>query len=109
MVDVIAWKLSVHKKNPADGFSATSAGFGARWPEGTTVSFSNRIQGHRDLWPTACPGNAFYPRLQELRDTVQPKVGWDGPVATTTTTTTTTAPPTTTTTVAKVGARPRRW
>jgi len=104
MVDLIAWKLSVHRKNPADGFSATSAGFGSRWPAGTSVSFASRIQGHRDLWATACPGNAFYPRLQELRDAVQPKVGWDGPVATTTTTTTTTtAPPTTTTTAVPLG------
>lgn len=92
MVDLVVWKLSVHKKNPADGFSATSAGFGARWPAGTTVSFPNRIVGHRDLWPTACPGDAFYPRLPELRAEVQPRVGWEGPVATTTT-----APPTSTT------------
>lgn len=100
LVDLIAWKLSVHKKNPADGFSATSAGFGARWPEGTTVSFPNRIVGHTDLWPTACPGANMYSRLAELRAAVQPKVGWvTDPVVTTTTvpdtaatTTTTTAP-----------------
>ena len=90
LVNLIAWKMSVHKKNPADGFSATSAGFGALWPAGTVVSFPNRIQGHRDLWPTACPGDAFYPRLQELRDAVQPGVGWEGPVVTTTSPTSTT-------------------
>jgi hypothetical protein len=92
MVDLIAWKLSVHKKNPADGFVATSAGFGARWPAGTIVSFPNRIVGHRDLWPTACPGDALYPRLGELRNAVQPKVGWEVPTTTSTTTTTTTLP-----------------
>ncbi len=100
MVDLLAWKLSVHKKNPADGFSATSAGFGARWPEGTTVSFPNRITGHRDLWPTECPGANMYSRLQELQNAVQPKVGWEGPVATTTTSTPTSSTPTTSTTVA---------
>ncbi|MFM8302871.1 MAG: N-acetylmuramoyl-L-alanine amidase [Actinomycetota bacterium] len=76
LVDLLAWKLSVHTKNPADGFTATSAGYGARWPAGTTVSFPNRIVNHRDLWPTACPGDAFAPRLDELRTAVQPKVGW---------------------------------
>jgi hypothetical protein len=98
LVDLLAWKLSVHKKNPTGGFSAVSAGFGARWPAGTPVSFPNRIVGHIDLWPTACPGAAMYGRMGELRNAVQPKVGWDSPVATTTTTTTTTSPTTTTTT-----------
>jgi uncharacterized protein with LGFP repeats len=90
LVDLSAWKLAVHKKNPADGFTATSAGAGARWPEGTSVSFPNRIVGHRDLWPTACPGDAFYPRLPELRTVVQPKVGWDAAAPTTAAPTTTT-------------------
>jgi len=91
LVDLIAWKLSLHMRNPADGFQAESAGFGARWPAGTVVSFPNRIVGHTDLWPTACPGAAFYPRLAELRAAVQPKVGWDLPPTTTTTSTTTTS------------------
>ena len=38
----------------------------------------NAIVGHRDLWPTACPGDAFYPRLGELRNAVQPRIGWEG-------------------------------
>lgn len=95
LVDLIAWKLSVHKKNPADGFTATSGGAGSRWPEGTTVSFPNRIVGHIDLWPTACPGANMYSRMAELRNAVQPKVGWDGPVGTTTTTSTSTTTTTT--------------
>lgn len=104
MVDLVTWKLSLHHLDPASGFSAVSNGFGARWPAGTKVSFPNRIVGHRDLWPTACPGDAFYPRLPELRAAVQPRVGWqDGappppPLGPPTSTTTTLAPPTTTTT-----------
>lgn len=97
MVDLIAWKLSVHLIDPASGFFAVSRGGGSRYPAGEVAAFPNRIVGHRDLWATACPGDAFYPRLPALRAAVQPKVGWD-PNAPPTTTTTTTAPTTTTTT-----------
>jgi len=78
MVSVLAWKLSLHHVDPSKGFTATSGGAGARWPAGTVVSFPNAIVGHRDLWPTACPGDAFYPRLGELRNAVQPQIGWEG-------------------------------
>jgi uncharacterized protein with LGFP repeats len=78
MVSLLAWKLSLHHVDPSKGFTATSAGAGARWPAGTVVSFPNAIVGHRDLWPTECPGNAFFPRLGELRDAVQPQIGWEG-------------------------------
>ncbi len=80
LVDLLAWKASVHRRDPATGFSTTSAGSGgARWPAGTPVSFPNRIVGHRDLGFTACPGDVFYPRLAALRAAVQPRVGWLGP------------------------------
>jgi uncharacterized protein with LGFP repeats len=83
LVDLLAWKLSVHKVDPSRGFTATSGGGGSRWPAGTVVSFPNAIVGHRDLWPTACPGDALYPRLPELRGAVQPGIGWPGgPIAT---------------------------
>ena len=78
MVSLLAWKLSIHHVDPSKGFTATSGGAGARWPAGTVVSFPNAIVGHRDLWPTACPGDAFYPRLGELRNAVQPQVAWEG-------------------------------
>jgi hypothetical protein len=77
MVSLLDWKLSLHHVDPVMGFTATSGGAGARWPAGTVVSFPNAIVGHRDLWPTACPGDAFYPRLGELRDAVEPGIGWD--------------------------------
>jgi hypothetical protein len=37
-----------------------------RWPAGTAVS-TPTIAGHRDLSYTACPGDAFYPLLPEIR------------------------------------------
>jgi hypothetical protein len=83
MVSLLAWKLSLHHVDPSKGFTATSGGAGARWPAGTVVSFPNAIVGHRDLWPTACPGDAFYPRMGELRNAVQPQIGWDGSTVTT--------------------------
>lgn len=92
MLNLLAWKLSVHKVDPNLGFTTTSNGGGSRWPEGTVVSFPSAIIGHRDVWATACPGNAFYPRMAELRAAVQPKIGWDTTAPTTTTTTTTIAP-----------------
>jgi hypothetical protein len=78
MVGLLAWKLSLHHVDPSKGFTATSGGAGARWPAGTVVSFPNAIVGHRDLWPTECPGNALFPRLGELRAAVQPQIGWEG-------------------------------
>ncbi|MGH8791268.1 MAG: peptidoglycan recognition protein family protein [Stackebrandtia sp.] len=36
---------------------------------------ANDIFGHRDFNSTACPGNAFYPRLPELRDAVRAIIG----------------------------------
>jgi hypothetical protein len=79
MVNLLAWKLSVHNVDPMLGFTTTSNGGGSRWPAGTVVSFPSAIVGHRDLWPTECPGDAFYPRLGELRQAVQPKIGFDPP------------------------------
>ncbi|MGO3846495.1 peptidoglycan recognition protein family protein [Agrococcus casei] len=35
----------------------------------------NSIKGHRDFGSTSCPGDAFYPRLQELRNAVSEVLG----------------------------------
>jgi uncharacterized protein with LGFP repeats len=99
MVNLLAWKLSVHQVNPQLGFSTNSNGGGSHWPAGTPVGFGNAIIGHRDVWPTACPGNAFYPRMGELQAAVQPRVGWAPPAVPVSgpppaPTTTTTTPPT---------------
>ena len=34
------------------------------------------IAGHRDCLSTACPGNAFYPRLPAIRDKVLQRIGF---------------------------------
>lgn len=98
LVSLLAWKLSVHHVNPSLGFTTTAGSFsGSRFPAGASVSMPNAIIGHQDVDFTECPGAAFYPRLGELRNAVQPRVGWAAPVTTTTSTTSTT---TTTTTAA---------
>ena len=91
LVNLLAWKLSVHHIDPSRGFTTTAGNFsGSKFPAGQVVSFPNTIVGHRDVDFTECPGDAFYPRLQELRTAVQPKVGWGDPLTTTTTSTSTT-------------------
>lgn len=83
MVNLLAWKFSVHKVNPSAGFTTTSNGGGSRWPAGTVVSFPNALIAHRDVWPTLDPAD-LYPRMDELRAAVQAKVGWDTSPTTTT-------------------------
>lgn len=40
---------------------------------------ASAIRGHRDFNSTACPGDAFYPRLQELRNAVAARLGGSAP------------------------------
>jgi hypothetical protein len=63
LVRLLSWKLAVHKVDPAQPIGLTSRGGGSRWPAGTKIPFANRIMGHRDLWPTECPGNAVYAQM----------------------------------------------
>lgn len=94
LVDLLAWKLSVHKVDPSKGFTTTAGSFsGSRFPAGASVSMPNAIIGHRDVDATECPGDAFAPRLDELRNAVQPRIGWgETPTTTTGPAPTTTAP-----------------
>jgi N-acetylmuramoyl-L-alanine amidase len=39
----------------------------------------NALSGHRDCFPTECPGNRLYVRLPGLRETVAAQIGPDGP------------------------------
>jgi hypothetical protein len=59
----------------------TSRGGGSRWPEGTKLLFANRFFGHRDLWATACPGNAFFGQLGPDQRTLVDAVKAKQPVA----------------------------
>ncbi|MGI8633110.1 MAG: N-acetylmuramoyl-L-alanine amidase [Solirubrobacterales bacterium] len=64
---LLAWKLSLHGV-PVEGTVTVTSGGGSmnRYPSGRKVSLS-RISGHRDGDSTACPGNALYAQLPEIR------------------------------------------
>lgn len=71
LVDLLAWKLSIHRINPYVPVPVY----------GTTVPF---IIGHRDAGAlsgdaTACPGDAGYAVLPWLRGTVAPRVSFGNP------------------------------
>ena len=58
-----------------DAWGTTSNGGGSNWAAGTPVSFSSPVIAHRDVWPTACNGEAFYPMLPGMRADVIARVG----------------------------------
>lgn len=62
---LLAWKMDLHHIPPNGRVAMTSAG-NERYDEGDTVYF-NRISGHRDAKPTACPGTYLYRRLSTMR------------------------------------------
>jgi hypothetical protein len=64
---LLAWKLAIHGAPVAGQVTVTSGGGGTnRFKAGTAVTFE-RISGHRDGCATACPGNALYAQLPEIR------------------------------------------
>ena len=75
LVKLLRWRLSIAGVDPSKPFStrAASSPCGCvRWADGTIVTFPNAILGHRDFDFTSCPGDAFYPRMGELRAAVSP-------------------------------------
>jgi N-acetylmuramoyl-L-alanine amidase len=65
--DYIRWKLAVHGQPLSGPVSLTSAGGPAsRYPAGTQVTV-DRVLGHRDTGKTACPGDALYAQLDDIR------------------------------------------
>ena len=101
LVNLLRWRLSVAGVDPSKPFStrAQSSPCGCvRWADGTIVTFPVSILAHRDLDFTSCPGDAFFPRMDQLRSAV--KAGMSAPTPPTTkplVTTTSTKPPVTTT------------
>ena len=68
--DLLAWKLSLHGRDPQGTTVLTSGGgSSSRYPAGTNVRV-NVIAGHRETNSTACPGDAAYSRLPALRRAV---------------------------------------
>ncbi|MFL5839860.1 MAG: N-acetylmuramoyl-L-alanine amidase, partial [Thermoleophilaceae bacterium] len=70
MARLIRWKLPLHGA-PTQGTVTLTSGGGSlnRYPSGTAVTM-DRISGHRDGDNTACPGNALYAQLPDLRGRV---------------------------------------
>ncbi|MEQ1788394.1 MAG: N-acetylmuramoyl-L-alanine amidase, partial [Acidimicrobiales bacterium] len=62
---VIAWKLALHRVDPASTVPFTSAG-SAKYAAGVTVTLP-RIVGHRDVQSTDCPGLQLYRKLGTIR------------------------------------------
>ena len=68
--DYIRWKLTVHGQPLSGPVTLTSAGGPeSRYPAGTHVTV-DRVLGHRDTGKTACPGNALYAQLDQIRSLV---------------------------------------
>lgn len=64
---LVAWKLALHGIRPDDTVVLESAGGAAnRYERGRRVRF-HTVSGHRDGDHTACPGNALYAQLPDLR------------------------------------------
>jgi N-acetylmuramoyl-L-alanine amidase len=63
---LLAWRLDVAHVDPASSSMITSGG-NAKIRAGAGV-YLRAISGHRDAGFTACPGNALYARLGQLRE-----------------------------------------
>jgi hypothetical protein len=67
ITQLLGWKLPLHGVPCEGGLTIVSGGGSLnRYPSGTPVAMQ-RISGHRDGDATACPGDALYAQLPELR------------------------------------------
>lgn len=67
LVMVLAWLADRYAIDITPGATASFVSRGSqRWPAGTPVE-TYTISGHRDMSYTACPGDALYPMLPEIR------------------------------------------
>ncbi|AIR96202.1 N-acetylmuramoyl-L-alanine amidase [Streptomyces glaucescens] len=63
---VAAWKLGLHGYDAAGTVVLTAAADNGKYTKGQKVTL-NRISGHRDGYPTECPGNNLYADLPAIR------------------------------------------
>jgi flagellar hook assembly protein FlgD len=68
LVSLIAWRLDLAHVDPLSSVVRISAG-NPRYPPGRAVTLK-AISGHRDVYPTSCPGASLYPQLPAIRSTV---------------------------------------
>ncbi|MGI8663436.1 MAG: N-acetylmuramoyl-L-alanine amidase [Acidimicrobiales bacterium] len=67
IAQLLAWKLAISYVDPHGTSQLRSAGYdGSPYPAGTIATFANVI-GHRDAFPTACPGEFLYADLDAIR------------------------------------------
>src|SRR6476646_4289916 len=68
LVSLIAWRLDLAHVDPLSKVVRVSAG-NPRYAAGTSVTL-NAISGHRDVYPTSCPGANLYAQLPSIRTAV---------------------------------------
>jgi hypothetical protein len=68
LVSLIAWRLDLAHVDPVSRVVRISAG-NPRYPAGKAVTL-RAISGHRDAYPTSCPGASLYSQLLSLRSRV---------------------------------------
>ncbi len=68
LVSLIAWRLDLAHVDPLSKVVRVSAG-NSRYPAGRAVTL-NAISGHRDVYPTSCPGARLYALLPSIRAAV---------------------------------------
>src|SRR3954470_11246880 len=68
LVNLIAWRLALAHVDPLSKLVRVSAG-NPRYSAGTAVTL-NAVSGHRDVYPTSCPGANLYARLGPIRSEV---------------------------------------
>jgi hypothetical protein len=68
LVSLLAWRLDLAHVDPVSRVVRVSTG-NPRYPPGTAVTL-NAISGHRDTYPTSCPGTNLYAQLPAIRRAV---------------------------------------
>jgi flagellar hook assembly protein FlgD len=68
LVSLIAWRLDYAHVDPLSSVVRVSSG-NPRYPAGRAVTLK-AISGHRDVYPTSCPGNGVYAQLPSIRTAV---------------------------------------
>jgi hypothetical protein len=68
LVSLLAWRLDLAHVDPNSRVVRVSTG-NPRYPPGTAVTL-NAVSGHRDTYPTSCPGTSLYAQLPAIRTAV---------------------------------------
>jgi hypothetical protein len=76
LVSLLAWRLDLAHLDPLSRVTRISAG-NPEYTKGTSVDL-RAISGHRDTYPTSCPGNSVYAQLpaitRQVATTGAPKI-----------------------------------